>query len=241
MSVPEQDKHLSRSAKQGVKAQPRLSALLTIVFILLVTFLLLTANSPEGRHLLFRWQAQDAQQQLKQVLANDPAVGFDFAAHSDRLQQFANSQKPLFLIVFGGCEGCGAQSLSEWADILGNWQTWRKELSGVLVIRDKTEKVKEAVVKGKWKVSVIADEDGDISKMLNAVFSPRAYGFVDGKLLWLQKEPSMGIVSVLESFLTAVKSEEAAKELLNEWSKEMRERLWGKEAAALTRQGGERR
>ena len=79
---------------------------------------------------------------------------------------------------------------------------------------------------------VIADEDGEISKRLNAFFSPRAYGFSEGKLVWVQRRVGMGIVEVLEDFLDKVKGSERAKELVNEWSKETRERAWGKAAVA---------
>jgi len=50
----------------------------------------------------------------------------------------------------------------------------------------------------------------------------------------------MGAVEVLEEFLGKVKGSERAKELMNEWSKEMRERLWGK-AAVVEQKGSDRR
>jgi hypothetical protein len=50
----------------------------------------------------------------------------------------------------------------------------------------------------------------------------------------------MGVVEVLEEFLGKVTGSERAKELMNEWSKEMRERLWGK-AAGVEQKGGDRR
>lgn len=74
----------------------------------------------------------------------------------------------------------------------------------------------------------------------NACFVPRAYGFVKGKLVWLQKEPKAGIVDVIESFLKAVKGEKEMVRVLNLWSEEMRERAWGKTMAGLSK-GGEKR
>ncbi len=117
------------------------------------------------------------------------------------------------------------------------WETWQKELIGVLVFQEKAEKVKEAARKGKWKVAAIADEGGKIAKVLNVVFTPRAYGFVDGKLVWLQKGPDIyfGVVSVLRSFLKVAKGEARAEKLLNAWSAEMREKAWGKGASDLVR------
>ena len=49
----------------------------------------------------------------------------------------------------------------------------------------------------------------------------------------------MGVVEVLEEFLGKVKGSEKAKELINEWSKEMREKFWDK--AGVEQKGGDRR
>ena len=123
---------------------------------------------------------------------------------------------------------------------MGNWKVWEKEFKGILVVRERKEKVKEVWERNGWKVTVIADEDGEISKRLNAFFSPRAYGFSEGKLVWVQKRVGMGVVEVLEEFLGKVKGSEKAKELINEWSKEMREKFWGK-AVVVEQKGGDRR
>jgi hypothetical protein len=87
---------------------------------------------------------------------------------------------------------------------------------------------------------VIADEGGEISERLNAFFSPRAYGFSKGNLVWVQKRVGMGIVEVLEEFLREVKGSEKAIELMNKWSAEMRERFWGK-AAVFELKGSDKR
>ena len=84
---------------------------------------------------------------------------------------------------------------------VGGWGTWRKHLRSVLVVQDKEGKVREVVARNGWKVTVIADEDGKIVRTLNAFFTPRAYGFEGGKLVWVQKEAGMGVAKVLESFL----------------------------------------
>jgi len=75
---------------------------------------------------------------------------------------------------------------------------------------------------------------------LNAFFVPRAYGFVGGKLVWVQREVNVGIVGALEGFLKAVKGKEKAREILEALSAEMRERAWGKEVASLVK-GGEKK
>jgi len=90
-------------------------------------------------------------------------------------------------------------------------------------------------MKGGWQVKVVADESSQIVRTLNAFFVPRAYGFVDGKLVWLQKEPKQSVVETLESFLKAVKGEDAARKVMDAWVHEMREKAWGKEMAELAK------
>jgi len=107
----------------------------------------------------------------------------------------------------------------EWAEALSRWETLRKELKGILVVQDEAKKV-EKVARRAEGVTVIADEGGERAKVLNAVFVPRAYGFADGKLVWLQKEPNGSVVTVLQQFLSAVKGEGRAKSVLDAWSAE---------------------
>ncbi len=115
----------------------------------------------------------------------------------------------------------------------------RKEIFGVFVVQNGMEKVRE-IVKGAKGVELVEDREGRIAQSLNAFFVPRAYGFADGKLVWLQKEANSGIVGALEGFIAAVKGEEKAKEILNAWSAEMREKAWGKEMASLVQEGEKR-
>lgn len=227
----------------------RLSALLTLLLILLIIFLQMVRNTPEGQRWLASrraaWIAYQAHKEFQKALAQDPPINFSLAQLGNLefviKPQFQDwRSKPLLLIIFGGCEGCAVEVANEWAEVLGNWGTWRKELLSVLVFREKSEQVEEAAEEGKWKVAVVADEDGEISKRLNAVFTPRAYGFMDGKMVWLQKEPNIGIVGVLENFLKAVGGEERAKALINAWSAEMREKEWGKITAIHVKRGDKR-
>ena len=122
---------------------------------------------------------------------------------------------------------------------IGRMEGLEGEFKGVIVVWDKKAKVKEVWERNGWKVLVIADEGGEISKRLNAFFSPRAYGFSEGKLVWVQRRVGMGIVEVLEEFLDKVKGSERAKELVNEWSAEMREKFWGK--AVVEQKGSDER
>ncbi|MDW8029430.1 MAG: hypothetical protein RMK94_13665 [Armatimonadota bacterium] len=223
----------------------RLSALLTCFLALLAIFLMLAKNIYEVQRWLISWEAKryslQAREQLEQALQNDPPMGISLASLFDKENLFFLPNSPsLLLVVFGGCGGCEEGVVKEWAETLGNWETWRKEqIMGALVLQRDTEKVKKMVVEKGWKVTVIGDESGRITRALNAFFVPRAYGFFDGKLVWIQKKPKMDIVSVLEGFLKSTKGEEVATQVLNSWSAEIRERVWGKMTGHA--QGGDKK
>jgi len=246
---------MEQKEKQGIgswldQPEKRLRFLVATLIALTFVFVSLSINSPEGQIVLSVWrnykQDMENRKRFLQALSSDPVIGTSIEKlglnhsllathhslpHSSPIHHspFAIRQSlPLLVIVFGGCEGCGAQRLREWAEALGNWKVWEGEFKGVIVVRDKKEKVKEVWERNGWKVLVIADEGGEISKRLNAFFSPRAYGFSEGKLVWVQRRVGMGIVEVLEDFLGKVKGSERARELMNEWSKEMREKFWSK-------------
>jgi len=234
------------------RPEKRLRFLVATLIVLTIVFVSLSINSPEGQTVLAVWrnykQEMENRKRFQQALSSDPTIGTSIDKlglnHSLLITHHSplaiRQSFPLLVIIFGGCEGCGAQGLKDWVEALGNWKVWGREFKGVIVVRDKKAKVKEVWERNGWKVTVIADEDGEISKRLNAFFSPRAYGFSEGKLVWVQKRVEMGIVEVLGEFLDKVKGSERARELMNEWSKEMRERLWGK-AAVVEQKGGDRR
>jgi hypothetical protein len=252
---------MEQKEKRGIGswlAQPekRLRFLVATLIALTFVFVSLSINSPEGQTVLSVWrsyrQEMENRKRFLQALSSDPVIGTSieklglnhllFATHHSLPHSSPIHHSPFasfLVIVFGGCEGCGAQRLKEWAEALGNWKVWEKEFKGILVVRDEKAKVKEVWERNGWKALVIADEGGEISKRLNAFFSPRAYGFSEGKLVWVQRRVGMGIVEVLEDFLGKVKGSERAKELMNEWSKEMREKFWSK--AVVEQKGSDER
>jgi len=211
--------------------EKRLKFLVALLLSLIAFFVFLSANSPEMVTLTARLRAYkqsvESQRRFQQSLALDPKIGTSWEQLKLDFPDFSGSS-PLLVVVFGGCESCGAQKLKEWAGILGEWEAIRKEVKGVLVIQDKAEKVRKVAKENGWKVKFVPDEDGEIAKALNTFFYPRAYGFSEGKLVWVQKRVGMGIGEVLEEFLTIVKGRERAVQVLNEWSAEIREKEWGK-------------
>jgi len=115
----------------------------------------------------------------------------------------------------------------------------RKAVRFVLVLQEGTKKVEEIGEKAKG-VSLVSDERGEITRRLNAFFVPRAYGFEGGKLVWVQREVNLGKVEILERFFETVMGRDKAWSLINEWSREMREKAWGKTLVGLEKGGNER-
>jgi len=226
-------------------SEKRLRLEIATLVALTALFGFLSVQSPEGQQWMARvrhlWQERERARAFQRALTNDPPIGIPLERLGLTSSLFVPSRSlPLLVVVFGSCEGCGAQRLREWAEVLGGWETWRKHLRGVLVVQDKERKVREVVARNGWKVTVIADEDGRIGRTLNAFFTPRAYGFEGGKLVWVQREAGMGVTKVLESFLGRIKGEGEAKGLLNAWAAEMREKAWGKMAIAQPKRGDQR-
>ncbi len=183
-------------------SEKRLRVEVATLVALMALFGFLSIQSPEGQQWMARvrhlWQERERARAFQQALTNDPTIGATLERLGVPSLPFVPSRSlPLLVVVFGGCEGCGVQRLKEWAEVLGNWETWRKQLRGVLVVQDKAEKVREVVAQNGWKVTVVADEDGKIGRGLNAFFMPRACGFEGGKLVWVQKEARMGVTANL--------------------------------------------
>jgi len=203
----------------------RMLSLLLALFVCLSGFSLwLLPNSPEGRRWLAMWQARREealnQRRFQDALAKDPPLGFPLKETGIAVNP--KRSLPILVVVLGRCEGCQERVALEWMSTLSQWVTLRKAMKGVLVLQGGTEKLGDA--KG---VVLIKDERGEIAWKLNAFFLPRAYGFVDGKLVWFQRQPHLGLTETLIEFLKAVKGEEKAKVIINAWSAEMREKAWG--------------
>ncbi len=222
-------------------SQQRFSLLLTTFLVLLAIFLWLLRSTPEGQRLIASWQAKRAAaialQRFQEMLSKDPNLGFPLDKIG--INPIPNSQKPVLLVVLGECEGCNEKVVYEWVEVLGKYEAIKREVFGILVVQGGIEKVRDAV-KGAKGVELVADEKGRIAQILNAFFVPRAYGFVEGKLVWVQREANVGIVGTLEGFLKLVKGEEKAREVMDALSAEMREKAWGKEVASLVK-GGKKR
>ncbi len=137
-------------------AQPekRLRFLVATLIALTLVFVSLSINSPEGQTVLSVWrsyrQGIENRKRFQKALSSDPAIGTSLEKLGLSQLLFANRRSlphhsplairhslPILVIVFGGCEGCGAQSLKDWVDTLEGWKVWEGEFKGVIVVRDK--------------------------------------------------------------------------------------------------------
>ena len=211
-----------------VLSKQRLNLLITLFLALCALFLWLLRTNPEGQRWLALWQerrnAALNQQRFHEALKNDPYWGFPLEKVG--MENLPKDELPILLVVLGRCEGCNERVVYDWAE-MGKWETLRKEVRFVLVLQEGLKKVEEIGEKAKG-VSLVADERGEIIRRLNAFFVPRAYGFEGRKLVWIQREVNLDKIRVLERFFELVKGRDEAQSLINEWSREMREKRWGK-------------
>ncbi|MDW8029332.1 MAG: hypothetical protein RMK94_13170, partial [Armatimonadota bacterium] len=109
-------KRSERENKTWSEPEKRLKFLLSLLFALVVIFVFLAANSPEGSTMMAKLrayrQSMENHRRFQQALASDPPVGTNFKQLALNSFPYASkSPLPLLIVVFGGCEGCGAQSL----------------------------------------------------------------------------------------------------------------------------------
>jgi len=223
-----------------VPSKQRLNLLITLFLALCALFLWLLRTTPEGQRWLASWQARKNavlnQQRFQEALKNDPSLGFPLEKVG--IENLPEDELPILLVVLGRCEGCNERVVYDWAE-MGKWETLKKVVRFVLVLQEGTKKVDEIGRDAKG-VSLVGDEGGEIARRLNAFFVPRAYGFEGGKLVWVQKEANLGKVEILERFFEVVKGSEKARSIIDEWSREMREKAWGKSLVSLEKEGDKR-
>jgi hypothetical protein len=95
-----------------VLSKQRLNLLITLFLALCALFLWLLRTTPEGQRWLASWQAnwqarRNAalnQQRFQEALKNDPPLGFPLEKVG--IENLAESELPILLVVLGRCEGC---------------------------------------------------------------------------------------------------------------------------------------
>ncbi len=123
------------------------------------------------------------------------ALGLPLQRILPYLEDLERPQANLLVVYSDGCTGCGSDSVEQWAQLLSQ----RQDVQGVLVVRDTREQVARLKrVKG-WKLPVIAD-DGRVARILKPMFSPQAFGFAGGRLVWVQQVSGKREIELLEEF-----------------------------------------
>jgi len=233
----ERAKHRRRPQGQKSARADHLTVLSLLFLVLTFLWLVLAPRSIEVQRLLVAWRvrsyntvaAEKARQELQQRLSHDPPLGI--TVESLQGKQPCNGvvvspNLPLLLVVMGDCKGCKAGNVKVWQEVAGS-TTWRQRLQvAVLFQNGEEEIVQEARARG-WALPIFADPKGEITKALNAQFTPRAYGFVKGRLVWKQDEPMEGEVSVLWQFAEHLWGRQKANQLVNAWAGELRQQAWG--------------
>jgi hypothetical protein len=153
-----------------VLSKQRLNLLITLFLALCAFFLWLLRTTPEGQRWLASWQARRNaalnQHRFQEALKNDPPLGFPLEKVG--IENLAEGELPILLVVLGRCEGCNEKVVYEWVE-MGKWETLREAVRFVLVLQEGVEKVNEIGRDAKG-VSLVADEGGEIARRLNAFF-----------------------------------------------------------------------
>ena len=112
----------------------------------------------------------------KKYLKEDPILGTEIA----ELKPFKGRR---LVIVIKRCTDCVAQSLKVLDEVIK-----REGLPKlVLVTGDRREEAEQVLKRFRIDAELVTDPKGKIAKKLHAFFTPRAYGFENGKLVWKQE------------------------------------------------------
>lgn len=229
------------TAIQGKKSAyaNRLTILSLLFLILTSIWLVLVPRSMEVQRLLVAWHvrsynavaAEKARQELRQRLAHDPSLGI--TVESLQGKQPCNGvlvslDLPLLLVVLGDCKDCKADSVKVWQEV-ANSQTWHQRIQVAVLFQSEEKDIAQEAKRRGWRLPILADPKGGIAEALNAQFTPRAYGFVKGRLVWKQDEPMESQIALLRQFAEYLFGQQRTDRLMDMWSSELRQQAWGKD------------
>ncbi len=213
-----------------MKIRPIFCLFILLLFIFFLQLIIRSWQSWKTRSEL-REILSSVQSSLEKALINDPPKGFPLIKGLGRLKvingPLPSMEKLWLIVVFGeeSCEGCPERELQDWIETLDS-EILLREIVCLLVFPDKSEKINEIANKKKCRIFFVIDEDMKIKRKLNVIFTPRAYGFKEGKLVWLQKDPRSSIIEIIEEFVNTAKGQKFVKYLINAWSIELRRKAW---------------
>lgn len=214
---------------------PRESILLTVFISISIVFFLVLLHTSQvqrfinARRVSYYRKVAEAMEWkfLNDVREHDPPIGtpLEHFGNFHLINGHLNPDLPLLLIMFDSCEGCGTKSIEIWQNIVQT-RSWRNLFQVMAIFQDKVNFVREAMENHKWQLPIAADPDRRLAQALNAVFTPRAYGFVEGKLMWVQKDPTEGEMAILKNFAEVVMGRDKTDKIMDQWSNELREMAW---------------
>lgn len=120
-------------------------------------------------------------------LKDDPPLGIEVTA----LKGFKGRR---LVIIIERCTDCVARTLKGWAETVKAEGLPKM----VLVTGDKEEQAKQVLDRWQIEAEVVSDPKGEIAKKLHAFFTPRAYAFEDGRLIWKQERINMGAFEAIK-------------------------------------------
>lgn len=111
----------------------------------------------------------------KKHLKEDPPLG-------TKVEELKSFKGKRLVIVIERCTDCVAEALKSWSEAVKRAGLPKM----VLVTGDRPEQAKQVLDRWKIESDVVTDLKGEIAKKLHAFFTPRAYVFEDGRLIWKQ-------------------------------------------------------
>ncbi len=113
----------------------------------------------------------------RERLKNDPPLGTEVT----ELKGFKGRR---LVVVVERCTDCVAQILKDWAEAVKE----ARLPPLILVTGDKIEDARQVLDRWRIEARLVSDPKGEIAQKLNTLFTPRAYAFEDGRLVWKQEK-----------------------------------------------------
>ena len=105
------------------------------------------------------------------------------------------------ICVVGDCSECGLRVMRQW---VAAFERGRQECRArlIMVVQGSLPDriAEESKQRTMGRVAIVSDQGGYITKVLNPVFLPRAYGFMHAKLVWKQTQQGLIAEDLIAQF-----------------------------------------
>lgn len=174
--------------KKGHRWLPYLTLVLLVETCLTVHFL---RYDPGFMNWLADRKAQRASthraEQLQVLMRNDPRIGQRIQQNPAVRLPGMNERTPMLAVFIGTCSSCMAKDLRQWESVKTD-----SELNVMMVVRDSPQQVKAFWKEHGLTLPFTTDPQGNLHKVYNAIYVPRAYGIdAEGRLVWIQKNDAL--------------------------------------------------